>query len=120
MAHTPTPPGGPPRDKRASVAPMQPMDDYGDFEGDPTSINQMQHVQGNPQGTPRPAPSTSQPMQYAAGSPQLSHLGPPQQMYGGANPQHYATNPNINAGLPGMNPGMTEFGPPMTQISGVI
>jgi serine/threonine protein kinase len=110
---------------------MQPaMDDYGDFEGDPTSINQMQHVQGNPQGTPpRPSASSNQPpmgQQYASGSPQLSHLGPPQQMYGGANPQHYATNPNINAGLPGpgpvpgMNPGMTEFGPPMTQISGVI
>src|SRR6188508_630508 len=109
MAHTPTPPGGPPRDKRGSAQPIH--DEYGDFEGDPTSINQMQNLQQPPQGTPRPQQSQPPPMpQYASGSPQLSHLGPPQQpMYGGQNAQHYGTTP-----------GMTEFGPPMTQISGVI
>jgi serine/threonine protein kinase len=115
MAHSPTPPGGP-RDKRGSQQqpPQQPqpvMDEYGDFEGDPTSINQMQNIQ--PQGTPRPAPQQMppQPMQYGAGSPQLSHIGPPpqQSLYGNPNAQHYGTTP-----------GMTEFGPPMTQISGVI
>jgi serine/threonine protein kinase len=110
MAHTPTPPGGPPsRSKPGSVAPIH--EEYSDFEGDPTSINQMQSVQG----TPRPQNPSSQPppmpQHYASGSPQLSHLGgpPPQQMYGGQQQQHYGTTP-----------GMTEFGPPMTQISGVI
>jgi serine/threonine protein kinase len=121
MAHSPTPPGGPPRDKRGSQQqppmqqqPQQPMMDEYEFEGDPTSINQMQNLQPA-QGTPRPQPQQSQPppMQYASGSPQLSHIGPPpQQLYGSQNPgnqHHYGTTP-----------GMTEFGPPMTQISGVI
>jgi len=95
------------------MQPQPQMDDYGDFEGDPTSINQMQNIQQPAQGTPRPQaqPSSPPPMQqFASGSPQLSHLGPPpQQLYGNPNAQHYGTTP-----------GMTEFGPPMTQISGVI
>src|SRR5512139_949053 len=115
MAHTPTPPGGPPRDKRGPVAPIH--EDYGDFEGDPTSINQMQNLQQQPQGTPRPMPSQSsqpQPMpphQYASGSPQLSHVGGPPQppLYGNPTTQHYGTTP-----------GMMQPGPPMTQVSGTI
>src|SRR5688500_11054525 len=117
MAHTPTPPGGPPpRNKAGSVQPSH--EEYGDFEGDPTSINNMQggsggggqqgHQQGHqPQGTPRPQQQHVPPqMQFASPSPQLTHVGGPQQLYG----QAPAYAPNQGAG-------MTEFSP---MVSGTI
>ncbi|HLL25266.1 MAG TPA: protein kinase, partial [Kofleriaceae bacterium] len=92
----------------------QPAEDYGDFEADPTSINQMQQLQLPAHGTPRQQPSVSQPppmppQHYASPSPQLSHVGPA--------PQPIYSPPSQQYGTP---PPMTEFGPPMTQVSGVI
>ncbi|MEJ7599613.1 MAG: protein kinase [Kofleriaceae bacterium] len=129
---------------------MRPInEDYGEFEGDPTNINQIPHpghtpqqgVQPQPQhhphqtppqhgvpgqGTPRahhpsmPPP----PQQFAAASPTLSHLGAPLQP---AQPQPYGAGalPYTNPGAqPGMHPqpgaNMTQIGPPMSQVSGVI
>lgn len=47
-----TPPPNSPRGKPPSMHPMQaPLEDYSEFEGDPTNINQMPQYQG----TPRPS-----------------------------------------------------------------
>ncbi len=119
MASTPpSPPGsGPPRNKTASVQPI--VEDYQDFEGDATNVNQIPQQQAparasaqqipQPQSsgmhpTPHPAPHHTQ--NFAAGSPSLSHVGPaPQPMYG----QH------MQHSQIGQMPG-----PPMSQVSGVI
>jgi serine/threonine protein kinase len=112
MGHTPPPSGGPPPRKSSShVPPTQPVqEDYGDFEGDPTSINQMPRASqpSQPQqAQPQPQPQPSQQM-YAVGSPQLSHMGG-----------------MTNMGQPMMMPATTSMtamqpGPPMSQVSGVI
>lgn len=133
MAHTPPPgppsgpPGPPPRKHTQSVQPIQQEEDYPDFEGDATNVNQIPQ-QGLPQaqGTPRPHPSQmhpqQQPQQFAAPSPSLSHVGqPPQQQQ----PQNWISN-TTNPGPPGsmmQQPGsiMQQMpGPPMSQVSGVI
>src|SRR6185295_11360828 len=94
------PPSGPPGRKSPSHGP--PIgDDYGEFEGDPTSINQI------PQGPGRgpSQPNMQQPGMFPQGSPQLSHMGQPQQMQG------HTQIGNMTAMQPG---------PPMTQVSGTI
>ncbi|HMG22153.1 MAG TPA: hypothetical protein VK607_12570, partial [Kofleriaceae bacterium] len=89
MSHPP--PSNPPRNQSSSAPPMS--EDYGDFEGDPTSINQIPSAQAQGMQQPsRPSnglPPTAQPGQFASASPSLSHIGapPPQQQYG--------TNPGL-------------------------
>ncbi|HTL37930.1 MAG TPA: protein kinase, partial [Kofleriaceae bacterium] len=106
MAHTPSgPPGG-----RKSASQGPPIgEDYGDFEGDPTSINQI------PQGPPGPTPRAggmTPPQHFSQGSPQLSHMGqPPNALPNSFNVQTTMSGP------PGM---MQQPGPPMAQVSGVI
>ncbi|MBS1119439.1 MAG: serine/threonine protein kinase, partial [Deltaproteobacteria bacterium] len=106
------------------------QDDFQDFEGDPTNINQIPQA---PQGTPRsvglpmqpqpqPQPMPTQQMnvqlpQFGSASPQLTHLGTQPPAYG-------------NAAMPFTNPGtmpgsvMTQLphqpSGPLSQVSGVI
>ncbi len=105
---------------------MGTSEEYSDFE-DPTSINQIPNTAPSnerrsgreSQQAPMPPamPMPSQQM-FAAGSPQLSHLGPPQ--------QHGATHMgpmNTMTQQPLMTPQSVAAqlpGPPMTQVSGVI
>src|SRR5688500_13985057 len=97
MAHTP--PGPPPGRKTPSQGP--PIgDDYGDFEGDPTSINQI--PQGPSGATPR-AGGMTPPQNFSQGSPPLSHMGQPFSVQTQTSP-----------------PNMMQPGPPMTQVSGMI
>jgi len=107
MAHPPSgPPGG--RKSPSQGPPLQ--EEYGGYEGDPTSINEV------PQPPQMPAPRNSvpalgqhqqaQPQMYPHGSPQLSHMGPPQHA-----PQNQFTGP----GNTHMQPG-----PPLAQASGTI
>src|ERR1041384_5524319 len=86
--HLPAPAPAPasPSRSHAQITPLS--EDFPDFEGDPTSINQI--PRDNAQGTPRPAggmhpPPGAQP-QFASASPSLSHIGGPA-------PQQYGTNP---------------------------
>ncbi|MBL9015601.1 MAG: protein kinase [Myxococcales bacterium] len=128
MPHTPppAPPSGPPSRKHSqSVQPIQREDDFQDFEGDATNVNQMPG--GAPaQGTPRPGGAQgghhqhppSQPPHFAAPSPSLSHVGGPP-------PQQPHTQANWIPTTTGMGPppgsGMQQLpGPPMSQVSGVI
>ena len=81
------------------------MEDYSEFEGDPTNINQIPDP-GRPPG-PRPS---------------QQHMPQPQQMM--AQPQHFV--PPQHTGTYGAPPMMPQSvmqpipGPPMTQVSGVI
>jgi serine/threonine protein kinase len=121
MASTPPPnsPSGP-RGKHPSMQPpVQPhLEDFVEFEGDPTSINQQ--IPQSPHGTPRPSSSPAssthggmgQP-QYASGSPSLSHVGGPGPQQGAFGNQAYA-----NAGT--MTAAVADYGPPMSAVSGVI
>ena len=104
MSHPPpsSPPGGPPRKHSTSAPPMG--EEFADFEGDPTSINQIPQAQSAqpssrpqiavPPGTQAAAPL---PGQFASASPSLSHIGSP--------PAQYGTNPGLaGPGAPGMAP----------------
>ncbi len=126
MAHTPPPgpPSGPPSRKHTpSVQPIQRDDDYQDFEGDQTNVNQIPPAPAQPQaqGTPRPHPSQMhaqppqppQPPQFGA-PPPLQHQPPPQQQNWIAN----TTNPGPMMQPPSVMQQMP--GPPMSQVSGVI
>ena len=69
-------------------------EEFVDFEGDPTSINQI--PRDSAQGTPRPSggmhpPPGAQPPpnQFASASPSLSHIGGP------SPPQQYGSNPGL-------------------------
>src|SRR5579883_1428890 len=93
MGQSPSSPGGgPPRPPpHHGQPPMGSAEEYSDFE-DPTSINQIpnsaqperRNGRESQQGMmPQPMPASMQqppPQQqtFSAGSPQLSHLGPPQ------------------------------------------
>ena len=128
MAQTPPqPPGG-----RKTIPPVvRPLEDFNEFEGDPTNINQIPHpnqpppqqMQVPPQHhQPRPHGHSSMPppqQNFAQPSPTLSHLGAPlqqpqqqpQQAYGsGAMPY---TNPGAGM-MPQPGPNMTQIGPPMS------
>src|ERR1041385_8116447 len=99
MAQTPpAPPGG-----RKSPSAGPPIgEDYGDFEGDPTSINQM------PQSGPIVRPSVpSQPQMFPQSSPQLSHMG-----------QHPAAPMMQPTQMTQMGVGqmVAQPGPPQTQV----
>ena len=96
MAHTP--PSGPPGRKSPSQGPLI-SEDYGEYEGDPTSISQIPSQQSHGQ---------QQPQMFPQGSPHLSHMGqaPQTQPIGG-----HTQIGNMTAMMPG---------PPMTQVSGVI
>jgi serine/threonine protein kinase len=99
MAH---PPSGPPGRKSPSQNPPL-SEDYGDFEGDPTSISQMPHSSQQ-----QPSAHQTPPNMFSQGSPQLSHMGQPPMM------QHTQI---------GQAPGSISTmmpGPPMTQVSGTI
>src|SRR5689334_21898108 len=96
MSHPPpsSPPGNPPRKHGPSAQPLH--EDFADFEGDPTSINQIPQAQ---QGrASAPLISGSQPPgQFASASPSLSHIGSPSHASG----QQYGTNPGLSgSGLP--------------------
>ena len=120
MASTPPPnsPSGP-RGKHPSMHPHH-LDEYGEFEGDPTSINQqVQH--GSPRPSSSPAHGLAQPGQYASGSPSLSHVGGHagghaashgQQPTGFGNPAY--TNPGT------MTAAVSDYGGPASAVSGVI
>jgi len=102
MAHPPSgPPGG---RKPPSQAPLV-ADDYGEYEGDATSITGIPQP-GPPQAQPPPPPLQPQPPQqpmFPQGSPHLSHMGqPPQQQpaYGQPPPQHMQPGPPM-APVPG-------------------
>src|SRR5687767_15856958 len=97
MAH---PPQGPPSRKSPSQGPPV-GEDYGDFEGDPTSINQI--PQGPTGPTPHAGSHHTPPQNFSQGSPQLSHM----------EQSPFSVQTQINP--PGMMPG-----PPMTQVSGTI
>src|SRR5262245_35161105 len=122
MAQTPSPPnppsGTPPR-KQVSAVPLQ-QEDFQDFEGDPTNINQI------PQAPPSPSPSPSRPgtmigsgppivpplaphvapapQQFASGSPQLTHVGPMPalQQPGAMQGMQYGSNVPMPYTTPGM------------------
>jgi serine/threonine protein kinase len=88
-------------------------EDYGEYEGDPTSISQIptpSHVP-QPLQTRNSIPALQQPQQppqmFPHGSPQLSHMGPPHQQQ--QTPFSGQTNPT-----------MMQPGPPMAQVSGTI
>nr|MBA2543637.1 protein kinase family protein [Deltaproteobacteria bacterium] len=89
--------------------------DFEEFEGDATNINQMPNAQ--PQGTPRPHSSLATQMPqhqqpFAAGSPTLSHLGPPQHHHQQPPQQQQPFGSNI---MPYTNPGSMP-GSVMTQM----
>src|SRR5262249_25421569 len=92
MSHPPpsSPPGTPPRKHSPSAPPLL-NDDFADFEGDPTSINQIPQAQQAQQGRPSaPQISGSQsPGQFASASPSLSHISSP-------SGQQYGTNPGLS------------------------
>src|SRR5690606_36451648 len=99
------PPSSPPGGRKSSSHGPPIGEDYGDFEGDPTSINQIPQPNaansansansassGNPgRSTPRamaasqpppppqpqPQSQAQQPQMFSHGSPQLSHMGQP-------------------------------------------
>src|SRR6188508_1299387 len=91
MSQPPTnPPGSPPRNQAPS-SPLQMNDDFADYEGDPTSINQIPSPGiPSPQIAPRPvsmhpSPSAQPPLnQFATASPSLSHIGAPVAQYAAA------------------------------------
>src|SRR5262245_30696717 len=80
------PPGSTPRNQ-ASSSLVQLNDDFADFEGDPTSINQVPTpgpivVRPANMHPPHPPPSAQPPAnQFASASPSLSHVGPPVAQY---------------------------------------
>src|SRR5262245_2495813 len=97
MAQTPS---GPPGGRKSHGPPI--AEDYGDFEGDPTSINQIPEPGGPDTSGQR---GSMPPSHFPQGSPHLSHLGQP------GNPFAVATQ---------MSPPPMMPGPPMTQVSGII
>jgi serine/threonine protein kinase len=132
MAPTPPPgppSGPPPRKHTQSVQPIQ-QDDYQDFEGESTNVNQIPQggspqPQPQAQGTPRPHPSQmhaqqppqAPPPQFGAPPPLIHapHQTPPP-------PQGWIAN-STNPGPMMQPPGsiMQQMpGPPMSQVSGVI
>src|SRR5262245_43538987 len=138
------PPGSTPRNQ-ASSSLVQLNEDFADFEGDPTSINQVPtpgtQVVARP--TMHPPPSAQPPNQFATASPSLSHIGPPVAQYaassglGHAHANHAApSNPPAPAPAPAqmppmmqptqMTPGMAGMtmtalpGQQVAQVSGVI
>src|SRR5688500_2462015 len=105
MAHTP-PPGspGPPRTKSPSVQPAFDQDDYADYDGDSTNVNQIPQAGGAPpQSTPRPQPQSQPPQQqgFASAPPDFNHQQQP--MY---------ASPLMQPSQMGQMPG-----PPMNQVS---
>src|SRR5262245_56316256 len=81
MSQSPTqPPGSTPRNQ-ASPSQVQLNEDYADFEGDPTSINQIPTpgpaVAPRPQSLHPPPSAQPSPNQFASASPSLSHIGAP-------------------------------------------
>src|SRR6185503_1625147 len=114
MSQLPTqPPGSPPRNK-ASSSLVQLNEDFADFEGDPTSINQVPTPQQpGTQVALRPTmhpPPSAQPSsnQFASASPSLSHIGPPiAQPYAASHAGHaHAPHaPPSNPPAPGPQPG---------------
>ncbi|HEY0189687.1 MAG TPA: protein kinase [Kofleriaceae bacterium] len=124
-------------------------DEYAEFEGDPTSINQQvpnnQRSPGGQHGQQQqqPPPQQQQPhnQQFASPSPSLSHIQqqpPPQQQYANHSspsvplpppppPQQMMQPQNPMSGMAGGHSGMGNLtmtgglpGPPMSQVSGVI
>src|SRR5689334_13863676 len=97
MSQTPSNPSGSPS-RQAPPSQSGMNEDFVDFEGDPTSINQI--PRDSAQGTPRPAGgmhpqpgAPPAPNQFASASPSLSHIGgPPPQQYG-TNPGHSLQGP---------------------------
>ena len=117
MAHTPPPnqPGG--GRKSASQAPIE---DFQDFEGDATNVNQI------PQAPSRPSSQnmggSQPPPMFPQGSPHLSHMGPPQQPMMHPPQGHTQMTGMTQMTGPGVHPSvMTQMpGPPQAQVSGVI
>src|ERR1041384_1792927 len=89
MSHPPpsSPPGNPPRKHSPSAPPLL-NEDFADFEGDPTSINQIPQAQQNRPSAPL-IPGSQAPGQFASASPSLSHIGSP-------SGQQYSTNPGLS------------------------
>src|SRR5262245_49746895 len=147
MSQAPTnPPGSPPRNPQGSLspglsagagpgAPVAMTDDYADFDGDPTAINQIPReptpAGPRPSGNLHPPPGQS-PGQFASASPSLTHIGVGQPLHPQhAAPQHpapqYGSNPVLAAPVmqatqmvAGMSGGMTMTampGPPVSQVS---
>src|ERR1051326_9258384 len=89
MSHPPpaSPPGNPPRKHSPSAPPLL-NEDFADFEGDPTSINQIPQAQQNRPSAPLISGSQA-PGQFASASPSLSHIGSP-------SGQQYGTNPRLS------------------------
>src|SRR5262245_1776185 len=73
MAQTPS---GPPGGRKSHGPPIG--EDYGDFEGDPTSINQIPQPGSGPPPMPQQQRGSLPPGQFPQGSPHLSHVGPQQ------------------------------------------
>jgi len=143
MGQTPptNPPSGPPPSRKHGPPQAKPIvDDFPEFEGDPTNINQIpQPPSGSAApppaapaaGTPQPRQSLASTQQFGSGSPQLSHLNAPQiqpQPYGQVNPVTYVGTPGIGS-APNMNAAMSaasgsmlgqQPGPPINSVSGVI
>src|SRR4051794_20380697 len=72
MSHPPpsSPPGNPSRKQTPSATPLH--EDFSDFEGDPTSINQIPSAQGQPiplRPSAAPVPAAPAPGQFASASP---------------------------------------------------
>src|SRR4051812_43969348 len=114
----PTPPGSPPRNKAPSSGPPPMNEDFGDFEGDPTSINQIPNRDGQqrPSANNMHATPPGGPGQFAAASPSLSHVGP--SPYGSNSQQMMPGQMTGQMGVPGQMTGMNQpmsLGPPMTQ-----
>src|SRR5438552_15602633 len=111
MSQPTNPPGSPPR-TQAPSSPMPLSEDYSDYEGDPTSINQIppppivasppSPPNGNPPNAPmptrapplHPTPSAQPaPNQFASASPSLSHIGAPLAPYAASGLGHNAAAP---------------------------
>jgi len=97
------PPSGPPGGRKSHGPPLG--EDYGDYEGDPTSINQIPQPPGSAPPPLQPQRTSMPPAQFPQGSPHLSHLNQQQQ------PQYVQTP---------MPPMQMQPGPPMAQVSGSI
>jgi serine/threonine protein kinase len=136
------PPGSTPRNQ-ASSSLVQLNEDFADFEGDPTSINQVPTPGTQVTARPMHPPPSAQPPpnQFASASPSLSHIGPPVAQYaassglGHAHTGHATPSSSPPAQAPAqmppmmqptqMTPGMagmtmTAPGSQIVQVSGVI
>jgi serine/threonine protein kinase len=125
MSQSPTSPPSQPR-AQGSGSPAPLRDDFAaDYEGDPTSINQV--PRDGAQAVPRPSgtmhpPLGVPPSHFASASPSLSQLSGIQSHYASA-PQHggatVAAPPALIHGMPGlpnaMPPAPSQAAPPMPQ-----